>query len=173
MRNALFALAAVGVGAAGAAVYWHNQPPKLPIEQEFVLKPSHEGMFCQSDQTITACSTEVGVTIEGLQYEKVAFATDQTDHVIYMLGRFRRDQFEDAQASFVSHYGKPDDTLGDAGDRRGIWFLKNGVAVIRERATKVGEGSSAFSLFCFQGNDKRVQKEIGDGCKKAFKPSAV
>src|SRR3546814_4520623 len=88
------------------------------------------------------------------------FVNNLDGQAIYIAGKFKRSQYEDAYDDFVSRYGKPDDRLGDPGDQRSIWFLKNGVAVMRERAAKIGEGSAAFSLFCFDGGNERVAKEL-------------
>src|SRR3546814_13327331 len=101
------------------------------------------------------------------------FVNNLDGQAIYIAGKFKRSQYEDAYDDFVSRYGKPDDRLGDPGDQRSIWFLKNGVAVMRERAAKIGEGSAAFSLFCFAGGNERVAQELNADCKKLFKPAAI
>jgi hypothetical protein len=159
----VFALLGVGV-----AVWEINSDTKSPIDQEFVLKPSTAGMTCAKNPPLTACDTKDGGVVDGVDYELLVFVTGADERAAYFLGRFKKDQFGSAYADLVSKYGEPDDKLGEAGDRRGIWFFKNGVAVMRERATKVGLGSSAFSLFCFQGQNEEVNAEMGEGCQKMF-----
>src|SRR3546814_14241274 len=96
------------------------------------------------------------------------FVNNLDGQAIYIAGKFKRSQYEDAYDDFVSRYGKPDDRLGDPGDQRSIWFLKNGVAVMRERAAKIGEGSAAFSLF--RSEERRVGKECVRTCRSRWSP---
>ena len=173
MNKVVVVAGLAGLLAAGGAVYWHNLPPKLPIEQEYVLKPDPHGMDCKSDETMTACANEFGGRLDGLDYQTLAFVNNDNGQAIYVVGKFKRSQYEDGFEAFVDRYGQPDDRLGDPGDQRSIWFLKNGVAVMRERAAKIGEGSAAFSLFCFDGGNERVTKELKADCKKLFKPAAI
>lgn len=173
MKKHFIAAALFAAVGAGAAVWTVTQKTKIPIEQEYVLSPSEEGMECKSDAAMTACFTTFGGKLDGLDYNKLAFVKDEKGRAIYVVGSFKRSQYEDAFDSFTGRHGDPDDRLGDIGDRRSIWFLKNGLAVMRERAAKAGEGSAAFSLFCFDGGDDRVTEEMGSNCKKMFKPAAI
>src|SRR3546814_809699 len=111
MRNHFFTAGAVAFRGAGEAIWHVNQNDKLPIEQEYVLKPETHGMDCKSDDNLTACANEFGGRLDGLEYQKVMFVNNLDGQAIYSAGKFKRSQYEDAYDDFVSRYGKPDDRL--------------------------------------------------------------
>src|SRR3546814_17595157 len=86
---------------AGAAIWHVNQNDKLPIEQEYVLKPETHGMDCKSDDNLTACANEFGGRLDGLEYQKVMFVNNLDGQAIYIAGKFKRSQYEDAYDDFV------------------------------------------------------------------------
>ncbi len=177
-RNVKWALGIfLALGFLGAVIQLF-QPAKLPIDQRYSVKPSFEGMECETgtdeEAGLTLCQMETHANdpiYDGRSYRLLSFITNGEGEAIWMMGMFRNDEFEDAFAEFSDRYGAADDKLGDAGDRRGIWFLKNGVAVMRERGTKRGEGSAAVSFLCFQANDQRLEEL--QTCKEVFKPAAI
>src|SRR3546814_15604586 len=109
MKKHFFTAGAFALLGAGAAIWHVNQNDKLPIEQEYVLKPETHGMDCKSDDNLTACANEFGGRLDGLEYQKVMFVNNLDGQAIYIAGKFKRSQYEDAYDDFVSRYGKPDD----------------------------------------------------------------
>src|SRR3546814_5863452 len=81
MKKHFFTAGAFALLGAGAAIWHVNQNDKLPIEQEYVLKPETHGMDCKSDDNLTACANEFGGRLDGLEYQKVMRSEEQTSEL--------------------------------------------------------------------------------------------
>src|SRR3546814_13671615 len=116
MKKNFFTAGALALLGAGTAIWHVNQNDKLPIEQEYVLKHETHGMDCKSDDNLTACANEFGGRLDGLEYQKVMFVNNLDGQAIYIAGKFKRCQYEDAYDDLWLHYGKHNNRLGEHGE---------------------------------------------------------
>src|SRR3546814_10709680 len=102
MKKHFFTAGAFALLGAGAAIWHVNQNDKLPIEQEYVLKPETHGMDCKSDDNLTACANEFGGRLDGLEYQKVMFVNNLDGQAIYIAGKFKRSRSEEHTSELQS-----------------------------------------------------------------------
>src|SRR3546814_809697 len=101
MKKHFFTAGAFALLGAGAAIWHVNQNDKLPIEQEYVLKPETHGMDCKSDDHLTACENEFGGRHDRLEYQKVMFVNILEGQANYIHGKIKgQPQTETYEESF-------------------------------------------------------------------------